>query len=488
MSVTNIIRRHGLGTLTALLLGLIFVSGGAYGSSGFQKQMEDGFNAMASVTKPQIVNGSIRGEISGGSFTVRHKVKGPIGSPIGWRLPSVNIGCGGWDIFGGSFSVISSDQVIAMLRAIAASAVAYAFKLALSTISDKVAQNMELLWKDNTFFNMMGKNSCELGQALVDSTLGAFKTKANQRGSNEAVETGIKDDSAEATNNLKADTPAMEAAKRNQDDPEALKAIIEGNHIWNAMRAHPSSAWTLFGGDAFIEDVMSVVGTIIQCAPNVKGCPGTGGVAVGGQNDVVMIKRESLIGLRQLVKGEVGNSEMKRWVCNEKTLCLNPIAQPLSNYVGIEEKLRKALLGETEGLGQGIIGRQAWNLPMEPGEGGIITAGGDYVELAFRLANQNENSARHYVEHFSEIMAAEIAYEIIDEALVKVLEAVSQYEGGTAVDAQKLVREARLELGMAFRTMQGENQNNNGKLDYFLGVVNASPRFSLPGISVPVRH
>jgi len=488
MSIINIIRRNGFGAITTLLVCIVLGTGGAYGSNGLQKQMEDTFNAMASHTKPQIVNGSIRGEISGGSFTVRHKVKGPIGSPVSWRLPSVNIGCGGWDIFGGSFSVISSDQVVAMLRAIAASAVAYAFKLALSTISDKVAQQMELLWKDNTFFNMMGKNSCELGQAAVDWARGGFKTAANQKGTNEAVEKGFKDDHNEGTNNMKADTPAMEAAKRNQDNPEALKAIIQGNHIWNAMRAHPSSAWAIFGGDQFIEDVMSVVGTIIQCAPNVKGCPGTGGVAVVGQNDVVMIKRESLIGLRQLVKGEVGNSEMKRWVCNEKTLCLNPQAHPLSNYVGIEEKLRKALLGESEGLGQGIIGRQAWNLPMEPGEGGIITAGGDYVELAFRLANQNEHSARHYVEHFSEIMAAEIAYQIIDEALVKVLEAVSQYEGGTAVDAQKLVREARLELGMAFRAIQGENQINNGKLDYFLGVVNASPRFSLPGITVPLRH
>jgi len=192
--------------------------------------------------------------------------------------------------------------------------------------------------------------------------------------------------------------------------------------------------------------------------------------------------------LRQLVKGEVGNSEMKRWVCNEKTLCLNPGAQPVSNYVGIEEKLRKALLGETEGMGQGIIGRQASNLPTEPGDTGIITAGGDYVGMAFRLANEDEHNARLYVEHFSEIMAAEIAYQIIDEALVKVLEAVSQYEGGTAVDAQKLVREARLKLGMDFRAMQGENLVNTGKFDYFQAVLNARPRFSLPGITVPERR
>jgi len=230
---------------------------------------------------------------------------------------------------------------------------------------------------------------------------------------------------------------------------------------------------------------MSVVGTIIVCAPDVKGCPGTGGVAVVGQNDVVMMERDALIGLRQLVKGRMDESEIKRWHCTEKTHCYDPKVQTVTNYVGLEEKLRKALLGETGAMGQGIIGRHALNLPMAPGESGIITAGGDYVAIALRLANESEHNARSYIEHFSTIMAAEMAYKVIDQALMNVLAATAQYEGGSAVDAQKKIREARLKLGLDFQAMQSENLVNTGKFDYFMALVNAAPRMQYPTIVVP---
>jgi len=483
MFAFNFVRRNGLGAITTLLVCIVLGTGGAYGNNGLQQQMEQAFNAMASHTKPQIVRGSVRGQVTAGSFNVRHKVAS-MDPLLHWNAPSVNIGCGGWDIFGGSFSVISSDQVIAMLRAIAASAVAYAFKLALATISDKVAQTMEVLWKDSTFFNMMGKNSCELGEALIKGDWGAFSLKANQRATNEAVETGRKSDHAEGTNNLKADTPAVEAAKRNESNPEALKKIIEGNHIWNAMKSYGSNHWTVFGGDEFIEDIMSLTGTIIQCAPGVKGCPDAGDGVKAGQNDVLVVGRESLIGLRQLVKGKLDTSDMARWVCDNKIYCYNPKKQTVTTFVGMEEKLRKALLGETEGMGQGIIGRHAANMPTNAYEDAIITAGGDYVAMALRLANEDEHEARLYIEHFSEVMAAEMAYRIVNEALTSVLAAVSQYEGGTAIEAQKIVREARMKLGMEYQEIHAKNPANAAKFEYFMYVLEARPRLRTPGITV----
>jgi len=425
----------------------------------------------------------VRGQISAGSFNVRHKVV-YLEPSLGYRVPSITAGCGGWDVFGGSFSVISSDQVIAMLRAIAASAVAYTFKLALATISDKVAQQMEALWKDNTFFNMMGKNSCEMGEALMKRDWGAFSLKANQKAANEAVDTGEKTDSAEAQNNLKADTPAVEAAKRHENNPEALKKIIQGNHIWNAMKSYGSNHWTVFGGDEFIEDVMSLTGTIIQCAPGVKGCPSAGDGVQAGQNDVLVLGRESLIGLRQLVKGKLDTSDMARWVCDNQTHCYNPKKQTVTTYIGMEEKLRRALLGPTGALGEGIIGRHAANMPMTDGESGVITAAGDYAAMALRLANEDEHEARMYIEHFSEVMAAEIAYRIVNEALTSVLAAVSQYEGGTAVEAQKIVRDARVKLGMEYQEIHAKNPSNTAKFEYFTYVLEARSRLRTPGITV----
>jgi len=479
MSIYNIVRRNGLGAITTLLVCIVLGTGGAYGNNGMQKQLEDGFNAMASHTNPRIVNGSMRGQITGGSFTVRHKVT-QIDQMIGLQLPSVNIGCGGWDIFGGSFSVISSDQVVAMLRAIAASAVAYAFKLALCTISDKVCQQMELLWKDSTFFNMMGKSSCEIGHNFVNWASNGRLTAMNQKASNEAVETGFKDDNAEATNNMKADTPAVEAAKRKENDAAALQAIIEGNHIWNALKAHGTSHWTAFGGDKFIEDVMSVSGTIIMCAPDVAGCPSNGGQATYGQKDVVVLTRAPVMGLMNLVKGPLDHSELLRWECNDNTHCLNPSKKTIHNFVGMEEKLRKALLGETEAMGQGLIGRYAWLGAHTSADNWLITAGGDYVAMAFSLANDDENRARAFIEQFIEIMAAEITHRIVNEALTKVLAATSLYEGGGAVDAQKMVRAAQVQLNVELGRFKDRAQEKTRHFEYFKLMRDARAPFSAP--------
>jgi len=487
MFAFNFVRRNGLGAITTLLVCIVLGTGGAYGNNGMQKQLEDAFNAMSSHTNPQIIRGSTRGVVTGGGFVVRHKVT-QLDQLMALQLPSINIGCGGWDIFGGSFSVISSDQVIAMLRAIAASAVAYAFKLALCTISDKVCQQMELLWKDNMFANLMGKNSCELGQALVDSTLGAFKTRANQAAANQAVETGVKDDNAEATNNMKADSPAVEGAKRNENNTEALRAIIQGNHIWNALKAHGTSHWTAFGGDKFIEDVMSVSGTIIMCAPGVKGCPSDGGVGTVGQNDVVILNRAPIMGLIHLVKGDLGNTDLKRWECNDNTRCLNPSKKTIHSFVGMEEKLRKALLGETEAMGQGVIGRYAALGERTAADNWLITAGGSYVAMAFSLANTSENSARTYVEQFIEIMAAEITHRIVNEALTKALAATSLYEGGGAVEAQKMVRQAQLDLNLELDVFKQRAQEKTRHFELFVQIRDLGGEPPFPPITVPTRQ
>jgi len=479
----NILRRFvfSMATVGVVLLSSVNVAS----AQGFQQQMHDTFGSMVSVTEPQIVMGSTRGVITGGNFTVKNKVMSA--DLYSLQMPRIRMGCGGWDIFGGSFSFISSDQIVAMLRSIAASAVAYAFKLALCTISDDICNQIEALWKDNIFTNLMGKNSCELGAALVDMTgFKGFKTQSNQAGANKGVEEGSKDDNAEAQNNMGSQSPGAEAAADAEaaGDAEAKKAIIPGNHIWEAMKQHGGPVWDAFGGDEFMEDVMSVTGTTIVCAPSVNDCPNSGGGATIGQEDVVVVTRAPLMGLSEVVKGRLEYSQVKRWKCNDNDDCLNPNEHTDTNFIGTEELLRRALLGPNEAMGEGLIGRFAANAPKQAGDDGLITAGGAFVAMALNLASRSERDARDFVETFIEIIAADITYRIINESLGKVSSAVSSYQGGGAIDAQEMVMRAKYSLTEEIKKFHSNNEVNTSKWAYYQGVVQARPPVRLPAIAV----
>lgn len=476
-------RRYAL--ILATTLVLLFGSTGVASAQGFQQQMQDTFGSMVSVTQPQVVMGSTRGVITGGNFTVKNKVMSA--DLYSLQMPRIRMGCGGWDIFGGSFSFISSDQIVSMLRSIAASAVAYAFKLALCTISDDICNQLEALWKDNIFANLMGKNSCELGAALVDMTgFKGFKTQANQAAANKGMEEGYKEDAADAQNNMESDSPAAQAAERanNAGDAEAKKAIISGNHIWEAMKQHGGSVWNAFGGSQFMEDVMSVTGTTIVCVPSLNACPNSGGTATIGQKDAVVVTRAPLMGLSEVVKGRMEYSQVKRWRCNDSGDCLNPSEETATNFIGTEELLRKALLGPNEQMGEGLIGRYAANAPKQAGDDGLITAGGAFVAMALNLASRSERDARDFVETFIEIIAADITYRIINESLGKVSSAVSSYQGGGATDAQEMVLRARVNLTEEIKKFHSNNEVNTSKWTYYQGLVQARPPVRLPAIAV----
>ena len=78
------------------------------------------------------------------------------------RTPSFNAGCGGIDLFAGSFSFISAEQFQNLLRAIAANAAGYAFEVALGAMCKECLETMETLQKKIQALNQGFANSCQL--------------------------------------------------------------------------------------------------------------------------------------------------------------------------------------------------------------------------------------------------------------------------------------------------------------------------------------
>jgi conjugative transfer pilus assembly protein TraH len=104
-------------------------------------EMDSLFGTLVNVTDPSAQMGQRRGVLSGGSLVARNRIVNV--NPISLVPPSFEAGCGGIDLFGGSFSFVNAAQFTNLLRGIASNAAGYAFQLALTTMMPSGAEIIE---------------------------------------------------------------------------------------------------------------------------------------------------------------------------------------------------------------------------------------------------------------------------------------------------------------------------------------------------------
>ena len=142
--------------------------------------------------------------------------------------PSFQAGCGGVDLFGGSFSYVSGDQIVPLLKAIASNAVGYAFQIGLSAICETCMGAIETMQKKVQQLNQHFGNSCQLAQGLINDGLDAAGYKKHSDASLIAATSGAVEDIFEAQSG-DALGDAQAAA------PEQVAEEITGNIVWRAL-------------------------------------------------------------------------------------------------------------------------------------------------------------------------------------------------------------------------------------------------------------
>ena len=100
--------------------------------------------------------------ISGGAFHARTRINET--NLTGFVPPEFSAGCGGIDLYGGSFSFINSEQFNKLIRDIAGNASGYLLGLALSAMNEKAYQHIEALQEKIMHLNSLFSNSCQMGQ------------------------------------------------------------------------------------------------------------------------------------------------------------------------------------------------------------------------------------------------------------------------------------------------------------------------------------
>lgn len=161
-----------------MMVCLVTVPVSASAKDFLQSMFDDMWTA---TTDPAFVQTQTRGGLVGGSFTARIPTK-PI-SVFAVDPPRLSAGCGGIDLYAGSFSFINSDQLIAILRTIGQQAKALLFKLAIDAINKQMSGMITEFAEKIQKMNEMLKNTCAIAQGAVDlATPDAWKEGADNKG------------------------------------------------------------------------------------------------------------------------------------------------------------------------------------------------------------------------------------------------------------------------------------------------------------------
>ncbi|MFC0180951.1 conjugal transfer protein TraH [Thorsellia kenyensis] len=374
-----------------------------------QSEMERLLGSMTNTTQPGVYETQRRGVISGGSIVVRNKIMDE--SLLSFVPPSMEAGCAGLDMYAGSLSFINADQFIQLLRSVASNAKGYAFQLALSSMCEKCSQHIETLQKKVQQLNEYFGNSCQLAQGVVNDSLSALQAK----GQNEASLMGMISGSGDIFTNWSTSQGKSPYENLLDIAPKEVKAFIQGNLVWRALKKHAVDEWFITGDEKLLESIMSLTGSLIV------------GELVQdkldkGQSFSMTKLPGQLITLEDLLLG----GEVQQYACDDhiENGCLNPQLVKMS-LIGLSQRVAEMLLGNGESYG--IITKYAKNLgSLNEEEIALLSIMPGHIGSMVRtLSALNESAARGFSARAAPFIALDMARIMVDSMLKTVLYTLS---------------------------------------------------------------
>lgn len=224
-------------------------------------EMQSWFNELggsANVTPAAVVKGQTSTVYTGGNLYMRTPVRNYQLYSI--NPPKINAGCGGIDMFAGSFSFINSEQLTALLRNVANNAVGYAFMTAVKSISPDLADNLQYLQDQAAKMNNLNLNSCQMAEGIVTATASALTDKKEETTAQGTGSTlsNLWPDSLQSWDSWKKDKAAKKQARTAAANADAaLKDLLSGGNVtWKALQK-------IDAPDSIRELMMSMIGTVI---------------------------------------------------------------------------------------------------------------------------------------------------------------------------------------------------------------------------------
>ena len=219
--------------------------------------MFNSLGAIGNYTAPGAFRGQTFNTYTGGSLFMRAPNK--VYQLAAIQFPSARAGCGGIDVFGGSFSHISAAEFKNMLRNITAALPGIAFQLALESVSPLLGGLTKWAKGLETWINNARIDSCETAKAIVSTAAEAAGFSSQEACSDLAIEMGLETDRDAARRRCATDRPGILASARSSGDANIRnKAPFVGNLTWKALQRTGT-----YLDDPERELIMSIVGTVI---------------------------------------------------------------------------------------------------------------------------------------------------------------------------------------------------------------------------------
>lgn len=243
------------------------------------------------------------GYYTGGSLTTRTGVRNAQLASV--QMPGFRGGCGGIDLWGGGFSHISSEQLVAMLKNIGSSAASYAFMLAIQSVSPQIYNIMNELNALATQINQTNINSCEAAATM----LGGIWPKTDQSSKHLCQSMGNQmghfSDWAQARQGCGAKGNREGVLNHASSDPKYKDMLVgEFNLAWKAIQKNDF----LIGDRQLAQLFLTLVGSIVS--------------RKNGENYEIATL-PSHVDRDDVLKGLLEGGEADIYVCNDER-CLYP--------------------------------------------------------------------------------------------------------------------------------------------------------------------
>lgn len=371
----------------------------------------DSLNTQHNVTNAGVYESASMGVFSGGRITTKARVIDP--TWVSLEVPSAKAGCGGIDMYGGSFSFINSDQIVQFIRTMAANAKGLIFKAALENVSPQLSTHLTDFQNIVQKMNDSMLNSCTFAEGLInkpsstiDSGLSILRNASDLAGATSGT---FSDFFASKTGAEHPDKTSLESVS--QTSPEAV-ADITGNVLWKQFRQHNAQQWFGYTDDELLQVITSITGTVL-----VDASATSEGDSSQGKPTVTPIYGDIEI-IKTMIFGGVGE-EVKYWACSNDECDAyrkNKASITLRNG-GLKSRIEQMLVGSQGNVG--II--QKWRMigsdsPLSNEEKNLIVSLPLGVgAILARLAQQSEDSAMDVARKTSGIIATEMTFQLIEQ-------------------------------------------------------------------------
>lgn len=425
--------------MRSLLMLVLCLLSGLLNAQGMDTQLANTFHSMSNSTNPQFSTEG-RPTATLGSFSYRTPVVRP--QLISYDPPRFSGGCGGIDLYGGSFSFISKEELQGLLRQIAANAKSYAFMLALGAVCNKCLQGMQDLQDKVQKINQMMKSSCDIGQALVNSAadpmIAQMNTSYQQRAQSARQGGTVSDLWAAMNQGWGRESPEAALAREN---PDEFARIQPGNLLWRLLNEHGLASWFPDHDESLKTDLQSFLGTVVVCAPADTSACTEGEVEPEDRpKETRLRKLDGVLDIEELVLGSEGvggqSSEIR---CDEHQDCLRPSVQVRAEpRIGLKRRILDVLIGSRDGSQVGYIKRARF-ASAEPTEAerALLSNAPSQMAMLDRAIDISEHNAMQMADALAESMAVEMVYRYLGQVTASVRRAAA---GVGATEAAQLAR------------------------------------------------